>query len=166
MLLHRKSASMDYEFTESREVQDKRKIAENGFARTGGVSSYIQTISSVVGAIITLCSISVLFVNINILVPLLIVLLRLIGAYFKGRQKKHDFNFDEENDRLNNVYSYTWMMTHNEQAAKDSRVYDLKPLYQKRWEAFRKNLTVSVLPRQEKIISIPLFSAYFIIRIL
>ncbi len=138
MLLHRKSASMDYEFTESREVQDKRKIAENGFARTGGVSSYIQTISSVVGAIITLCSISVLFVNINILVPLLIVLLRLISAYFKGRQKKHDFNFDEENDRLNNVYSYTWMMTHNEQAAKDSRVYDLKPLYRKKMEGFQE----------------------------
>lgn len=137
MLLHRKSATMDYEFTESRAVQDKLKVAQNGFARTGGVSSYIHIISSVLSAIITLCSIIVIFVNINIIVPLLIVVLRLISIYFKGRQEKEKFDFNKQNDRLNNVYSYTWMMTHNDQAAKDSRVYDLKPLYRKKMEGFQ-----------------------------
>ncbi len=138
MLLHRKSATMDYEFTESREVQDKRTIAQNGFARIGSVSSYIQTISSVIGAIIILCSITFIFSTISIIVPILIIALRVISIYFKGRREKENFDFDEQNDRLNNVYSYTWMMTHNDQAAKDSRVYDLKPLYRKKMEGFQE----------------------------
>lgn len=42
VLLQKKTAVMDYEFIESKEMQEKRELAKSGIQRMGGVSGYLD----------------------------------------------------------------------------------------------------------------------------
>jgi len=127
-----KTTSMDYSYIENKEIQENITLAKNGLRNMGGVLTYVKNFSDIVQAILTITSIAVIFFNINIIVPLLIVVVQLLGIYFKKKQNESSFKFNNENDRLNLIYSYTWFLSHDERAARDSRVYDLKPLYRKK----------------------------------
>lgn len=144
VLLQKKTAVMDYEFIESKEMQEKRELAKSGIQRMGGVSGYLNTLNSIVASTITIITILILFQGIKLMVPVMILAVRILTIYLNRKIEKKRYEFSQDNDRLNLVFSYTYFMTHDERAAMDSRVYDLIPLYRKKMsglqeESYRNN---------------------------
>lgn len=137
LLIHEKTAQMDFSFTENKEILDRREYALNGLNRIGGVSAYINCLSQMIRSIVTLFTITAIFININIIVPTIILLVRISGFYFNNKKEKKEYEFQNLNAELNDIFSYTYFLSHNETAAKDSRIYDLKPLYRKKMQIFR-----------------------------
>lgn len=137
LLIHEKTAQMDFSFTENKEILDRREYALNGLTRIGGVSAYINCLSQMIRSIVTLFTITAIFININIIVPTIILLVRISGFYFNNKKEKKEYEFQNLNAELNDIFSYTYFLSHNETAAKDSRIYDLKPLYRKKMQIFR-----------------------------
>ncbi|MCM1120208.1 MAG: ABC transporter ATP-binding protein/permease [bacterium] len=144
VLLQEKTAAMDYELIESKEMQEKRELAQSGIHRIGGVSGYLNTLLTLFTSTITMIAILVLFWGVNLMAPAMILLVRGLTIYLDRQREKRQYEFSQDNDRLNLVFSYTYFMTHDERAAMDSRVYDLIPLYRKKMhglqeESYRNN---------------------------
>lgn len=144
VLLQEKTATMDYELIESKEMQEKRELAQSGIHRIGGVSGYLSTQLTLLTSTITMIAILVLFWGVNLMAPAMILMVRGLTIYLDRQREKRQYEFSQDNDRLNLVFSYTYFMTHDERAAMDSRVYDLIPLYRKKMhglqeESFRNN---------------------------
>lgn len=130
--IQEKTMAMDYEFIESREMQEKRELAQGGIQRMGGVSSYLNTLNSLFASTITIITILILFRGIHLMVPVMILVVRILTIYLNRQREKKQYEFNQGNDRRNLVFSYTYFMAHDERAAMDSRVYDLVPLYRKK----------------------------------
>ncbi len=136
--LYQKAASMDYSFTESKEIQEKREQAGQGIKRMGGFLAFIREAGSIVSAVITLFTITAIFFGIHLVVPVMIIAVRVFTIYISQQKEKKSYEFDKENDRLNWIISYTYFLTHDDRAARDSRIYDLIPLYRKKMGSFQE----------------------------
>lgn len=130
--IQEKTMTMDYEFIESREMQENRELAQGGIQRMGGVSSYLHTLNSLFASTITIITILILFRGIHLMVPIMILVVRILTIYLNRQREKKQYEFNQGNEKRNLVFSYTYFMAHDERAAMDSRVYDLVPLYRKK----------------------------------
>lgn len=136
--LREKMATMDFSYTEDKAVSEKRELASGALSRMGGATAYVNNISAILSSFITIIGISAAFFNINIIVPILIIILQFFTIRLKKAQKQKAFEFSTSNDKMNLIYSYTYFMTHDPDAAKDARIFGLIPLYRKKMGDFQE----------------------------